>query len=79
MGSDPRLHNESLFIASDVHTAFNLPYIYDYIIQLCRKQVEVIRNHENEHVRGVGQGEARHRKYKMLKVGGGQAYDGSND
>jgi hypothetical protein len=33
------------------HTAFNLPYVYDYVIKLCRQQAEVI-NHENEHVRG---------------------------
>jgi hypothetical protein len=46
----------------DMHTAFNLPYVYDYITELCRKQAEVIWNHENEHVRGIGQGEARHRK-----------------
>jgi hypothetical protein len=32
-----------------------------------------------EHVRGIGQGEARHRKYKRLKLGGGQAYDRSSD
>jgi hypothetical protein len=63
----------------DMHTAFNHPYVYDYITKLCRKQAEVIRNHENEHVRGTGQGEARHRKYKRLKLGGGQAYDRSND
>jgi hypothetical protein len=37
------------------------------------------QNHENEHVRGTGQGEARHRKYKRLKLGGGQAYDRSSD
>jgi hypothetical protein len=43
--------------------------------KLCRKQAEVLRNHENEHVRGIGQGEARHRKYKRLKLAGGQAYD----
>jgi hypothetical protein len=36
-------------------------------------------NHENEHVRGIGQGEARHRKYKRLKLSGGQAYDRSSD
>jgi hypothetical protein len=54
-------------------------YIYDYITKLCRKQAEVIRNHENEHVRGIGQGEARHRKYKRLKLGGCQAYDRSSD
>jgi hypothetical protein len=46
----------------DLHTAFNLPYVYDYITKLCRQQAEVIQNHEN--VRGIGQGEARHRKYK---------------
>jgi hypothetical protein len=39
---------------------------------LCRKQAEVIQNHENE--RGKGLGEGRHRKYKRLKLGGGQAY-----
>jgi hypothetical protein len=27
-------------------------------------QAEVTQNHENEHVRRTGQGEARHRKYK---------------
>jgi hypothetical protein len=36
-----------------------LSYEYDYISKLCRKQAEVIRNQENEHVRGIGQGEAR--------------------
>jgi hypothetical protein len=39
-----------------------------------RQQAEVIQNHENEQVR-----EARHRKYKMLKLGGGEAYDRSCD
>jgi hypothetical protein len=64
----------------DMHTAFNLPYVYGYITKLCRKQAEVIRNHNSEHVRGIGQGEARHRKYKRLKLGGGQAaYDRSSD
>jgi hypothetical protein len=27
----------------------------------------------------IGQGEARHRKYKRLKLGGGQGYDRSSD
>jgi hypothetical protein len=44
----------------DLHTAFCLLYVYDYITILCRRQAEVIQNHENEHVRGIGQGEARH-------------------
>jgi hypothetical protein len=38
-----------------------------------------MQNHENEYVRGIGQGEARHRKYKRLKLGGGQAYGRSSD
>jgi hypothetical protein len=63
----------------DMHTAFNLSNVYDYRTKLCRKQAEVIRNYENEHVRGIGQGEARYRKYKKLKLGGGQAYDRSSD
>jgi hypothetical protein len=50
--------------------AFNSPYVYDYITKLCRQRAEVIQNHVNEHVRGIGQGEARHRKYKRLKLGG---------
>jgi hypothetical protein len=44
-----------------------------------RQQAEVIQNQENEKVRGIGQGEARHRNYKRFKLGGGQAYDLSSD
>jgi hypothetical protein len=51
--------------------AFKIPYVYDYITKLCRQQAEVILNHDNENVRNIGQGEARHRKYKRLKLGGG--------
>jgi hypothetical protein len=61
----------------DLHTAFNLPYLYNYSIKSCRQQAEIIQNHENKHVRGIGQGEARRRKYKRLKFGGGQAYGSS--
>jgi hypothetical protein len=66
-------------VVRDLHTAFNLPYVYDYKTKLCRQQAEVIRNHENEHVRGIGQNEARYRKCKRLKLGGSQAYDRSSD
>jgi hypothetical protein len=31
------------------------------------------------HVRDIGQGEARHKKYKGIKLGGDQAYDSSSD
>jgi hypothetical protein len=30
-----------------------------------------MQNHENEHFRGIGQGEVRQRKYEKLKLGGG--------
>jgi hypothetical protein len=63
----------------DLHTAFNLPYSYDYILKLCTQQATVTQNIENEHVRSIGQGEARYRKYKRLKLGGGQAYDRPSD
>jgi hypothetical protein len=62
----------------DLHTAFSLPYVYGYITKLCRQRAEVAQNRENEHVRGIGQGEARHRKYKRLKLGGDRAYDRSS-
>jgi hypothetical protein len=61
--------------------AFRLPYIrvYDCITKLCRQQAEVIQNRETANVRNIGQGEPRHRKYKMLKLGGGQVYDRLSD
>jgi hypothetical protein len=58
----------------DLHMAFNIPYVYDYITKLGRQQAEVIQNHNNANVRNIGHDNARHRKYKRLKLGGGQAY-----
>jgi hypothetical protein len=57
----------------DLHLAFKILYVYDYITKLCRRHAEVTLNHENPHVRAIGQGEPRHRKYMRLKLGGGQA------
>jgi hypothetical protein len=59
----------------DMHDAFQIPYVYDYITKSCRQQAEVIQNHENENVRYIGQGEARDRKYTRFKLGGGHVYD----
>jgi hypothetical protein len=42
-------------------------------------QAEVILNHVNPNVRCTGQGEAMRRKYKRLKLGGGQDYNPSSD
>jgi hypothetical protein len=63
----------------DMHICFQIPYVYDYITKLCRQQAKVSQRQENTHVRNIGQGEARHRKYKRLKLGGDQAYDRSSD
>jgi hypothetical protein len=62
----------------DLHMAFKIPYVYDYVTTLCRRLAEVILNHENPNVRAIGQEEARHRKHKSLKLGGGQVYDRSS-
>jgi hypothetical protein len=43
----------------DLHPTFNLPYVHNFITKLCRLEAEVTQNHENEHVRSIGQGEAR--------------------
>jgi hypothetical protein len=60
----------------DLQMALKIPHVYDYITKLCRQQAEVIQNHDNNNVRNIGQGKARHRKYKL---GGGEAYDRSSD
>jgi hypothetical protein len=61
-----------------VAQGFQTSHVYDYVAKLCRRQAEDIQNHEDEHVRGTGQVEGRHRKYKRLKLGGGQAYGRSS-
>jgi hypothetical protein len=45
----------------EMHMAFHLTYVYDYMTKLCTQQAEVILNHGNENVRYIGQVEARHR------------------
>jgi hypothetical protein len=56
-----------------------MPYVYDYITKACRQQAEVIQNHKNAIVHYIEQGEALHRKYKRLKLGGCHVYDFSSD
>jgi hypothetical protein len=34
----------------ELHKAFNIPYIYDYITNLCRKEAKIIQNHGNANV-----------------------------
>jgi hypothetical protein len=51
----------------ELHKAFIILYVYDYMTKLSRQQAEVIQNHENANVRN------------RLKLGGGKAYDRSSD
>jgi hypothetical protein len=51
----------------DLHMAFKIPYVYDYITKLCRQQAEAIQTHDNENVRNIGQDEARHRKFNWRR------------
>jgi hypothetical protein len=34
-----------------MHAEFQIPYVYVFITKVCRKQAEVIQNHDNENVR----------------------------
>jgi hypothetical protein len=52
--------------------------VYDYNNKIVQ-EAEVMQNNENKHVRNIGQGEARHRKYKGLNLGDGRAYNLSRD
>jgi len=36
------------------------------MIKLAKQQTEVVQFHENENIRNIRQGEARHRKYRRL-------------
>jgi hypothetical protein len=58
--------------------ALNIPYIYEYITKLCKKEEKIKQNHGNANVRNIGQDESRHRKFKRLKLGDGQAYHRSS-
>jgi hypothetical protein len=61
-----------------LHVALLIPRVDDYITKLCRQETEVIQNRDDANVGNIGQGEARHRKYKRLKLGGGHVYYLSN-
>jgi hypothetical protein len=56
----------------NMHAAFFVPYVYDYITKLCRQYAKFIQNHENDNVPNIGQGEAQHGI--QVQLGGGQVY-----
>jgi hypothetical protein len=58
----------------DLHMAFKIPNLCDFVAKLCRQQATVIRNNENFKIRNTGQGEDEHKKHKRLTLGGGQVY-----
>jgi hypothetical protein len=58
--------------------AFQVPYVYDYITKLCRQQTGAIQSNDNKKVHKIGKGEARHRKYRKLKLVGCHVYDRSS-
>jgi hypothetical protein len=65
-------------LVRELHKAFNIPYVHDYIRKLRRQQAKIIQNRGNFNVSNVGQGEPRHIKFKRLKLGDGHAYDRSS-
>jgi hypothetical protein len=65
---------ERCTLVGELHMAFKIPYVYDYVTELCKTQAEVILSHVNPNVCDIEQGKARHRKCKRLELGRGQAY-----
>jgi hypothetical protein len=63
----------------ELHMAFRVPYIYNYITKLCRQQAKVIQNHENGNVATSVKVKLETENIKRLKLGDGRAYDYSSD
>jgi hypothetical protein len=53
----------------ELHVAFKIPYLYDYITELCSRKAEVILNHVIPNLHGTRQGEPARRKYTRLRSG----------
>jgi hypothetical protein len=47
--------------------------VYEYFTELYTQQAGTTQSLEDANIRNSGQGEAQHRKYKRLKLGGGRA------
>jgi hypothetical protein len=46
----------------ELHMAFHVPYICDYITEFCMQQADVIQSHENSDVHDIRKGEAQYGK-----------------
>jgi hypothetical protein len=62
----------------DLHVAFKIPYVHDYVTISRRRQTEIILNHENPNVRATRRGGTRHKNYKRLQLGSGHLYEHSS-
>jgi hypothetical protein len=56
------------------HVTYKIPYVYHFIIKLCRQQAEFIWIYGNEEVRKNGGGEVQPQIIKGLKHGAGQLF-----
>jgi hypothetical protein len=61
----------------ELHVAFKIPCVYDYITKLCRTQAEA--NPRKSKYTWHRTREVMHKKYERLTLCGGQAYDRSAD
>jgi hypothetical protein len=82
------LHNKIFYTISkfpkctpvcQLHMAFQVPYIYDYITKLCRQQAEVLQNDENANFHDIRKVKPDTENNKGLKLGCNQAQDCSSD
>jgi hypothetical protein len=55
--------------ARELHVAFKISYVSDYITKLCSTQTKVILNHVNPNMHGIEEGEAKNRKYTWRRPG----------
>jgi hypothetical protein len=63
----------------EVHVAFKIPHLHDFITKLCKYRAEVIPKHDNKNVLAtMDKAKPQQRKYKTLKLDGGQVYASAN-
>jgi hypothetical protein len=62
----------------ELHVAFKIPYVYNFITKLFRQQTYVIQNHQSANIRNLRQGEPMHKSMR-LKLVSVQAYNRPRD
>jgi hypothetical protein len=66
-------------LVGNLHTAFKLQYIYDYITKLCMQQAEVIRSHEDANVHNLDKVNPDTANIRGLNLAAIKPYDRSSD